>query len=152
MAEQILPYFGGAEGEACRVAVVDAWRTPSTSLLEQLDTVMMNNIFQITKSYWQLQIDANNMAAGVVCLREASSAGKYNATYNKFWDQEDALYDEDYDLAEVLLRWYSPTANYTVMPPLPACVVDCYTPGVGLRCIEYGNHSLLLLTTVKSRR
>lgn len=49
MTEQILPYFGGAEGEACRVASVDAWKsdgvtgTQSTTykgLKDDLDAVM----------------------------------------------------------------------------------------------------------------
>lgn len=107
------------------------------TLVEELDAVMMTEpLFQIAKSYCQSQIDAYNVAAGVVCLLEANSAGKYNMTYNEFWEQGAALYDGDYNLALLFSPWYSPTANFTEVGTLSTCVVDCYT-GEGSGCDEW---------------
>ncbi len=43
---------------------------------------------------------------GGVLLLKVSEAGKYNMTYNTFWDQKATLFDGDCDLAEMSLSWH----------------------------------------------
>ena len=151
MTEQILPYFGGAEGEACRVAGVEAWKSDGvtgtqsnwstfdyvspatyTGLKDDLDAVMQTELYQTAKSYCQPEIDLYNRAAGVVCLLDKSMVPeKYNMTYGEFWGNGDVYFDGDYDLATM----FSQTANFTEVGSSSSCLLDCYT-GAGSGCLD----------------
>ncbi|KAL3784624.1 hypothetical protein ACHAW5_003425 [Stephanodiscus triporus] len=126
----ILPYFGGAEGEACRVAAVDAWRAQNSTLKAELDAVMETDLYQIAKSHCQPQIELYNVASGVTCLIEKSTKGQYNLTYGGFWDDGGIYFDGDYDLATM----FSQTSNFTEAGDGTPCISDCYT-GTGLGCL-----------------
>jgi hypothetical protein len=126
-----LPYFGGAEGEACRVAAVEAWRAQNSTLKAELEAVMETDLYQIAKSYCQPQIELYNVASGVVCLLEKSTEGQYNLTYGEFWLNGNIYFDGDYDLATM----FSQTSNFTQVGSMSSCLADCYT-GTGSGCIE----------------
>ena len=152
--EKILPYFGGAEGEACRVAGIKAWKSdivtgtqsnwstfvpPAThkGLKDDLDAVMQTELYQTAKSYCQPEINLYNRAAGVVCLLEKSMMPeKYNMTYGKVWGNGDLCFDGNYNLTTM----FSQTANFTEVGDSISCLMDCYT-GTSSGCFELGPYS-----------
>jgi hypothetical protein len=132
----ILPYFGDAEGEACRVAAVDAWRAQNSTYKAELDAVMETDLYQIAMSHCQPQIELYNMASGVTCLLQKSEPGHYNLTYGEFWWSDeisgDVLFDGHYDLATM----FPQTSNFTEVGTVKSCLADCYT-GAGSGCLEW---------------
>ena len=125
----ILPYFGGSEGEACRVAKVADWVAQNTTFKNDLDAVMATASFAKAKSYCQVEIDAYNRASALVCLLEKDDE-EYPLKYNTFWGDQDGVYfDGDYDLATM----FSQTNNFTEIGITVPCLADCYT-GLGDGC------------------
>jgi hypothetical protein len=123
----MLPYFGGAAGEACRVAAVAAWEAQNSTQKQNLEAVMSTELFQTAASYCQPQIDMYNQASAVVCLLERQN--NYSVTYAAFWEGGDFFFDGAYDLASM----FAPTANFTQIGGFATCGADCYT-GIGSGC------------------
>ena len=132
LTDAILPYFGGTAGEACRLAAVAYWEKQNTTFQQELNEVMMTDLYKTAKSYCQPQIDSYNIASGVVCVLQQKLKGDYNMTYGQFWQEGNVYFDGDYDLATM----FSQTSNFTLVGGISTCFADCYT-GVGPGCDEF---------------
>ncbi len=47
MSKPILPYFGGAEGEACRAAAVDLLSAKNSTFKDKLEALMETDLYRI---------------------------------------------------------------------------------------------------------
>ena len=115
----MLPYFGGAAGEACRVAAVQAWEAQNDTKKATLDSVMQTELYQTARSYCQAELDLYNRASAVVCLLEKEK--KYDLTYNSFWEGGAFYFDGEYDLATM----FDQTQNFTEIGGFAPCLADC---------------------------
>ena len=130
----ILPWFGGTEGDACRLGVVTSWKEKNTTEKAYLDEVMSTDLYIKAQAMCTAEIELYNRASGVVCLLEKESNYPYEFTYNTFWESGGPsnggyYFDGDYDLATM----FAQTANFTQVGNIVTCVADCYT-GMGNGC------------------
>ena len=130
----ILPWFGGAEGDACRLGVVTSWKEKNTTEKAYLDEVMSTDLYIKAQAMCTAEIELYNRASGVVCLLEKESNNPYEFTYNTFWESGGPsnggyYFDGNYDLATM----FAQTANFTQVGKIVPCQADCYT-GMGNGC------------------
>ena len=98
-----LPYFGGEEGEKCRIAAIEEWENDDASMAKRqtLLTIMESDLYRAAADRCGAEIELYDRASGLVCLLEKENT--YNTTYGAFWGGDNyysyLYYDGHYDLA-----------------------------------------------------
>lgn len=94
----ILPYFGGTEGEACRLLALEGWKERAdTTLKTELDAVMNTDLYKKAQAHCKPEIELYNRASAVVCLLQRTT--DYPIGYNEFWMGGAYFYDVSVEIA-----------------------------------------------------
>jgi len=99
-----LPYFGGEEGELCRIAAIEKMEKDEKNKVKKdvLHAIMQTDLYREAADRCGAEIELYDRASGLVCLLEKES--NYNTTYAKFWGGDNTdygyvYYDGAFDLA-----------------------------------------------------